>query len=111
MGQPSHSHTPRPTIHVLSSAVSHGNSSVKSVRAWRHVQGSRVQSVPQNIRRGPKASYTRRMCSYTLWPVSPIHAVDLLRSQGLTPAFVAATRSEEKDQSPGLGHALRVPAP
>jgi len=46
----------RPMIHSLSSAESQGSSSVKSVMAWRHEQVSRVQSVPQNVRRGPKAS-------------------------------------------------------
>ena len=64
-GQPSHSQRPRPMIHSLSWAESHGSSSVKSVTACRHGQGSRVQSVPQNIRRGPNASYTRRMCGCT----------------------------------------------
>src|SRR5262245_63955018 len=57
MGQPSHSQSPRPMIHSLSLAESHASSSVKSVTAWRQGQGSRVQSVPQNIRRGPNASY------------------------------------------------------
>ncbi len=49
--------------HSLSPLESQGSSSVKSVTAWRHGQGSRVQSVPQNVRRGPNASYTRRMCA------------------------------------------------
>jgi hypothetical protein len=65
VGHPSHSQTPRPMIHSLSPADNHGSSSVKSVTARRHVQGSRVQSVPQNIRRGPNVSYTLRMCRWT----------------------------------------------
>ena len=64
VGQPSHSQMPRPMIHSRSAADGQGSSSVKSVTAWRHGTGSRVQSVPQNIRCGPKASYTRRMCGW-----------------------------------------------
>jgi len=41
----------------LSLSDSHGSSSVKRVMHWRHEQGMRVMSVPQNIRSGPKASY------------------------------------------------------
>jgi len=43
-------------IHALSSSGSQSSSSVKSVTASRHGQGSRVQSVPQNMRFGPNAS-------------------------------------------------------
>ena len=34
---------------------SHGSSSVNGVTHWRHGQGMRVMSVPQNQRAGPKA--------------------------------------------------------
>lgn len=64
IGHPSHSQRARPMIHSRSCADSQESSSVNSVTAWRHGTGSRVQSVPQNIRCGPKASYTRRMCGW-----------------------------------------------
>ena len=41
---------------LLSSSLSHGNSSVNIVTHCRQEQGIFVMSVPQNIRFGPKAS-------------------------------------------------------
>jgi len=53
MFHPSHSQTPRPIIHSLSSSVSHGISSVNIVTPSRYVHGKRDKSVPQNKRCGP----------------------------------------------------------
>ena len=54
--QPIQSHSARPMTRFLSAADRNGSSSVNNVTHWRHEHGMRVMSVPQNIRRGPKAS-------------------------------------------------------
>ena len=54
--QPIQSQTARPMTSSRSRPRSHGSSSVNSVTHWRHGQGMRVMSVPQNQRAGPKAS-------------------------------------------------------
>jgi hypothetical protein len=53
---PSQSQTARPITSSRSRPRSQGSSSVNSVTHWRHEQGMRVMSVPQNQRVGPKAS-------------------------------------------------------
>ena len=54
--QPSQSQTARPITSSRSRPRSQGSSSVNKVTHWRHEQGMRVMSVPQNHRVGPKAS-------------------------------------------------------
>ena len=54
--QPSQSQTARPITSSRSRPRSQGSSSVNKVTHWRHEQGMRVMSVPQNQRVGPKAS-------------------------------------------------------
>jgi hypothetical protein len=54
--QPIQAQTARPMTSSRSRPRSHGSSSVNSVTHWRHGQGMRVMSVPQNQRAGPKAS-------------------------------------------------------
>ena len=54
--QPSQLQRARPMTSSLSFSGKHANSSVNMVTDWRHEQGMRVISVPQNIRSGPRAS-------------------------------------------------------
>ena len=54
--QPIQSHSARPITSVWSAAFNQDSSSVNSVTHCRHEHGIRVMSVPQNMRRGPKAS-------------------------------------------------------
>ena len=64
----------RPMMSSLSFADSHGSSSVDIVTHWCHETGMRVMSVPQNIRRGPKASKTRT----TGPPAVPTHSAPVM---------------------------------